>query len=101
MALGPETLVLFMGRSLVATACRELVARGRPRDLPAALVVNGTLPGQRVVTGTLATLPAAIESLPPGPGLIVVGEVVRLRAVLETLTSQPQGLHAAPEPRPV
>jgi uroporphyrin-III C-methyltransferase/precorrin-2 dehydrogenase/sirohydrochlorin ferrochelatase len=78
MAAGPETLVLFMGRSLVAEACRELLDRGRPAAQPAALIVNGTLPSQRVVTATLGSLPEAVRDLPPGPGLIVVGEVVRL-----------------------
>ncbi|MDR3672754.1 MAG: uroporphyrinogen-III C-methyltransferase [Holophaga sp.] len=83
MARGPETLVLFMGRSRVREACRQLILHGRGADLPAALIVNGTLPGQRTVTGTLATLPDRVEALEvQGPGLIVVGEVVRLAGLL-------------------
>lgn len=87
MAAGPETLVLFMGRTLVAEACLQLMARGRDPHLPAALIVNGTLPSQAVVTGTLATLPGLADEAPRGPGLIVVGEVVRLREALSTLSS--------------
>lgn len=84
MAHGPETLVLFMGRSLVRLACSELMARGRRPDLPAALVVNGTLPGQVVLRGTLATLADLVDARrEPGPGLIVVGDVVGLAAVLD------------------
>lgn len=87
MAAGPETLVLFMGRTQIELACHELMARGRSEDLPAALIVNGTLPNQRVVTATLRTLAAACAGLPSGPGLIVVGEAVRLReALLNPLT---------------
>lgn len=83
MAKGPETLVLFMGRSLVRLACQELIARGRAADLPAALIVNGTLPSQSVVTGTLSTLADRVEALAePGPGLIVVGDVVKLMDLL-------------------
>jgi uroporphyrin-III C-methyltransferase/precorrin-2 dehydrogenase/sirohydrochlorin ferrochelatase len=83
MARGPETLVLFMGRSVVREACSQLIARGRAPGLPAALIVNGTLPGQAVVEGTLATLADRVEAeAPPGPGLIVIGESVRLRKVL-------------------
>lgn len=83
MAKGPETLVLFMGRSVVREACRELIARGRAPELPAALVVNGTLPDQAVIAGTLATLADRVEAeAPPGPGLIVIGESVRLRELL-------------------
>jgi uroporphyrin-III C-methyltransferase/precorrin-2 dehydrogenase/sirohydrochlorin ferrochelatase len=83
MARGPETLVLFMGRSRVREACRQLIRHGRSPELPAALIVNGTLPTQRSVTGTLATLPDRVEALDlQGPGLIVVGETVRLAGLL-------------------
>ncbi len=88
MAQGPETLVLFMGRSLLALACEELQRYGRPADQPAALIVRGTLPDQRVVTATLATLPQAARDLPEGPGLIVIGDVVRIREDLTTAVSQ-------------
>lgn len=90
MAAGPETLVLFMGRSQVALACRELMARGRAADLPAALIVNGTLPSQQVLTATLSTLAEAAQGLPPGPGLIVLGEVVALRDTLAGRLSHAQ-----------
>lgn len=80
MAKGPDTLVLFMGRTMLRQACLELIARGRPKDLPAAMIINGTLPHQEVITGTLSTLPDLAEKArDKGPGLIVVGEVVTLR----------------------
>jgi uroporphyrin-III C-methyltransferase/precorrin-2 dehydrogenase/sirohydrochlorin ferrochelatase len=89
MARGPETLVLFMGRSMVREACRQLILHGRSPELPAALIVNGTLPTQRSVTGNLATLPDQVEVLDlQGPGLIVVGEVVRLAELLKPVTRE-------------
>jgi siroheme synthase len=49
-----------------------------------AIVENGTLPGQRVVEGTLCTIVAgaAAADIRP-PALIVVGDTVALRATLQ------------------
>jgi siroheme synthase len=79
MAKGPDTLVLFMGKTLLQEACERLIHWGRPIDTPAALIINGTLPNQCVVRGTLGTLPERAKSIAvEGPGLIVVGEATRL-----------------------
>ncbi len=76
MAQGPDTLVLFMGRSLLKQACEKLVHYGRHPNTPAALVINGTRPNQQSVSASLATLPDTSTSLTgSGPGLIVVGSV--------------------------
>jgi len=83
MAHGPETLVLFMGKSMLQHACDRLVAHGRPATTPAALIINGTLRSQRVIQGTLETLAGQVANEKySGPGLIVVGEVVGLRQIL-------------------
>ena len=80
MANGPDTLVLFMGRSVVHETCAQLMQHGRSRATPAALIVNGTRPNQEVLFGTLATLAQSAELLTvSGPGLIILGEVVRRR----------------------
>ena len=62
---------------------RRLIAHGLSADMPAALVERATLPRQRVITGTLTTLPelAAREDVRP-PALLIVGEVVNLRGKL-------------------
>lgn len=74
MAHGPDTLVLFMGKTILAETCKKLIQAGRAPNTPAVLIVNGTLPDQRVVRRTLATLPEAANGLnTDGPGLIVVG----------------------------
>jgi uroporphyrin-III C-methyltransferase len=77
-----------MGVAHLPAICAGLVAHGLPADTPAALVERATLPGQRCIDGTLATLPglAAAASIRP-PALIFVGEVVRLRAVLAPMQS--------------
>jgi len=74
-----QTLAVYMGIKALASLCRRLIEHGRPATTPAALIENGTYEHQRVVTGTLATLPAlAPDPRLAGPSLILVGEVVAL-----------------------
>lgn len=78
-----QTLVIYMGLGALAEICRQLVAHGLAESTPAAVVQNATLPEQRVVSGSLSTLPNRVAAggiLPPA--LIVVGEVVQLREKL-------------------
>jgi uroporphyrin-III C-methyltransferase len=73
-----ETIVVFMGLEAIEDVCARLRADGVPLSTPAAIVSRATLPDQRVVVATLGTLPAAADGL-PGPAVVVVGEVVRVR----------------------
>jgi uroporphyrin-III C-methyltransferase/precorrin-2 dehydrogenase/sirohydrochlorin ferrochelatase len=69
-----------MGLLGVDVLCRELAAHGLPAATPAALIQQGTTPQQRVLTGTLDTLPDIVrQSDVKAPTLIIVGDVVRLR----------------------
>ena len=78
-----QTVVVYMGIKALASLCRQFIAHGRDPATPAAVIENGTYPHQLVVTGTLATLPElAPDDRLAGPALIIVGEVVRLRARL-------------------
>ena len=75
-----QTVVFYMGLLGVAILCRELVANGLPATTPAALVQQGTMPEQRVLVGTLETLPEILRTSDVrAPTLIIIGEVVRLR----------------------
>jgi uroporphyrinogen III methyltransferase/synthase len=75
-----ETLVIFMGLTTFERIAREIMARGRSPETPAAAVRWGTRPDQQTIAGTLGTLAAQIEKqgMKP-PATIIVGEVVRLR----------------------
>ncbi len=75
-----QTLVFYMGLAGCPEICAQLLRHGLDADTPAALITRGTMPDQRVLTGTLADLPRLVRSrnVEP-PTLIVVGEVVRLR----------------------
>jgi uroporphyrin-III C-methyltransferase len=78
-----DTLVILMGVERLGEVAARLDEHGRGPGTPVALVENGTLPNERVVVGTLADIVerAGRARIRP-PAVIVVGEVVRLRAVL-------------------
>ena len=75
-----QTAVVYMGLSSLGAITEGFVTHGADPATPAAIIENGTREGQRVITGTLASLPgktakAGIKS----PALIIVGSVVMLR----------------------
>jgi uroporphyrin-III C-methyltransferase/precorrin-2 dehydrogenase/sirohydrochlorin ferrochelatase len=90
-----QTVVFYMGLVGLDILCRELVAHGLPAGTPAALIQQGTTPQQRVLTGTLDTLPEIVRRGDvKAPTLIIVGEVVKLRERLkwfESAASDPRG----------
>ncbi|MDX8379226.1 MAG: siroheme synthase CysG [Gallionella sp.] len=84
LARPKQTVVVYMGLHGLNTLCAELMAHSMPSITPIAIVQQGTTRNQRVIVGTLATLPgiAAIEK-PQAPTLIIVGGVVTLREKLQ------------------
>ena len=83
LGAGNGTVVVLMGVTHLAEIAAALVAGGRAAATPAAVVERGTLPGERTVVGSLATIAADVAEagLKP-PAVLVVGEVVALRAAL-------------------
>jgi uroporphyrin-III C-methyltransferase/precorrin-2 dehydrogenase/sirohydrochlorin ferrochelatase len=78
-----QTVVVYMGLHGLDSLCAKLIEHGLPETTPIAIVQQGTTPNQRVITGTLATLPAIAErEKPQAPTLIIVGGVVTLREKL-------------------
>ena len=74
-----QTIVVYMGLLGVEVLCRELIAHGMNAAVPAALIEQGTTPHQRVLAGTLMTLPEMVKNAQArAPTLIIVGEVVQL-----------------------
>jgi len=79
-----QTVVIYMGLTALAQICEKLVEHGLPSDHPAAVVQRGTTSAQRVVTGTLADLARRVEAAGmESPALTIVGEVVKLRGMLD------------------
>jgi uroporphyrin-III C-methyltransferase/precorrin-2 dehydrogenase/sirohydrochlorin ferrochelatase len=88
LAAPNQTVVIYMGLVGVEKICTTLIAHGSPADLPIALIEQGTMAAQRVITGTLATLPKIIaqQTITP-PTLIIIGTVVRLHPQLRWFKS--------------
>ena len=83
MVSGHQTIVIYMGLITFELICENLISHGMDSEMPVALVEKGTLPEQRVVTGTLSTISSIAEKaeIKP-PALVIVGEVVKLREKL-------------------
>jgi uroporphyrin-III C-methyltransferase/precorrin-2 dehydrogenase/sirohydrochlorin ferrochelatase len=79
-----QTIVFYMGLLGIDQLCARLVEHGLRAATPAALIQQGTTPQQRVLTGSLETLPGIVKaSGVHAPTLIIIGEVVRLRERLK------------------
>jgi uroporphyrin-III C-methyltransferase len=77
------TLVILMGVERIEGIAARLIAAGRSATTPAAAISQGATDHQRVVTATLAELPAALAAAQlPAPAVIVVGEVAALAGQL-------------------
>ena len=75
-----QTVVVYMGLSSLDSIAEGFMAHGADSETPAAVIENGTREGQRVITGTLASLPGkTTEAGIKSPALIIVGSVVTLR----------------------
>jgi uroporphyrinogen III methyltransferase / synthase len=90
LAAFPGTLVFYMGVGRLGRISEALIAAGRRADEPAAVVERGTLPGQRTVVATVATLAEAAAAAGIGPPAItLVGEVAALHEQLAWLEARP------------
>jgi uroporphyrinogen III methyltransferase/synthase len=82
LAAAPGTLVVFMGLAHLSGIAGGLIAAGKPRDTPAAVVARGTHADGRSVTAELWDIARAAADL-PSPALLVVGDVVALAGRLD------------------
>jgi len=74
----PGTLVAFMGGARADRLAQRLIEHGKPASTPAAVIVRGTLPDEEVFVSPLG----AISAAPATPDLVVIGDVVGVRALL-------------------
>lgn len=83
LARPAQTVVFYMGVGAAEQICWQMIHHGLAPDTPAAIIRQGTLPGQQTWFGTLASLPGLIQisGIKP-PALIVIGSVVRLHHTL-------------------
>lgn len=74
-----DTIVVLMGISQLQAICRDLEKSGMKKSTKVAVVESGTMPEQRVVTGSLVTISRkAIKARIRPPAVIVIGSVAGL-----------------------
>jgi uroporphyrin-III C-methyltransferase / precorrin-2 dehydrogenase / sirohydrochlorin ferrochelatase len=71
-----QTVVVYMGVAQLPRIVERLLAHGAPPTRPAAIIEQATLPNERVIAGTLATIAGQAHAAQIGaPALLIVGEV--------------------------
>ncbi|QLK86750.1 uroporphyrinogen-III C-methyltransferase [Staphylococcus sp. 17KM0847] len=72
------TLAIYMGVKRLPQLMTEIMDKVGI-DYPVAVIFNATRPNQLIIGGTVTTIAHKISALPdrPGPGVTIVGEVVR------------------------
>ena len=93
---GSVTVVLMMALGARAEIAAFLLERGWPRELPASIVIDATLPSAFTWCGALEDLGRAeLRSGDDGRGLVVLGPVVSLAHVVRTREEAPWRMHRA------
>ncbi len=88
-----QTIVIYMGLLGLPLLCQQLITHGLPDTTSAAIIQQGTTHNQKVVIGTLQTLPALAQAAHlSAPTLIIVGEVVKLHHNLAWFESRDEPL---------
>jgi uroporphyrin-III C-methyltransferase len=86
IARAAPVIVLYMALKHLPNIVARLIAGGRRREEPAAVVGKATTEAQHVLVSSLGEL-AAVAGAIEAPAIVVVGEVVRLRAGLDWLSA--------------
>jgi uroporphyrin-III C-methyltransferase len=77
LAMSNATLAIYMGRAAAHQIAHELIAGGRAHDTPVLVAVNVSLPSERLIRGTLASLPFLVRTIgDDDPTLLLVGDAV-------------------------
>ncbi len=79
-----QTIVIYMGLVGLEIICQSMIQHGASADLPIALIQQGTTHTQRVITGTLSSMPEKLkgQNIQP-PTLFIIGTVVSLHNTLK------------------
>ena len=87
---GADTVVLLMGAERLPAAAEALIAAGKKRSTPAAVIGSATLPSQQTVTAPLSRIASVARraGIEP-PAITIVGDVVRLRETIGGWDTRP------------
>jgi len=92
-----QTVVVYMGVSSLELITQGFITHGADPETPAAVVENGTLDDQRVLTANLASLAdRAVAAGIKSPAVIIIGSVVTLRDKLSWFAPDKPGVATEP-----
>ena len=75
-----QTLVVYMGLLSLGDLTYKLIINGMSKDMPIAVIENGTTASQKVIIGNLKNIKSKVSrSRIKSPALIIIGTVVNLR----------------------
>ena len=75
LASHKASMAVFLSAAMIDSLCRELLSGGYESSTPAAVVYKASWPDEKIIRGTLATLPELVkESGISKSALILVGE---------------------------
>ncbi|PSO49472.1 MAG: uroporphyrinogen-III C-methyltransferase [Cyanobacteria bacterium SW_9_44_58] len=74
-----DTLVVLMGGRQLAVIVEQLIAHGREKSCPIAIIRSAGTEEQQVWTGTLENIVEKTQGMKLSPTVMVIGEVVNLR----------------------
>jgi uroporphyrin-III C-methyltransferase/precorrin-2 dehydrogenase/sirohydrochlorin ferrochelatase len=93
------TLAVYMGLATADRLREELISAGIHRDMPVAVIENGTLATERVVTGQLGNLDALIkDNAIRSPAMLIIGEVVEKATSAKRVTNPTRNSNQLREP---
>ena len=79
-----QTIVIYMGLNALPIITQNLIDSGMRKNMPIALVQEGTTDNQKVVVSTISRVNAKILKTDiKSPVIIIVGEVVKLRKTIK------------------
>lgn len=95
-----NTLVFYMPIQELDNICAQLITNNLPSDWPAALISEGTQPTQRVLCGTLQSLPKLVRDHGvASPAMLMVGKVITMAKALSWYGEPPIVMDRAHEKR--
>src|SRR5204863_5350321 len=98
LARGSPVIVLYMAMKHLGRIAGRLIAAGRAPAEPVAIVSKATTVAQRVVVSCLRdAASAAADAQVEAPTIIVIGEVVRLRAALAWFGDEADKINERPD----
>ena len=83
LAKSVDTIVIMMGLSRIDIISKKLIDGGMDKDMPVAVIQNGTTPQQKMIKGTISNITNKIKrnKIKP-PTNIIIGRVVDLSDII-------------------